>query len=151
MGEGKPSRHQRSALKTRRRSNASLAAAIGGAANGIKIFGTTGTVVNSGTIEATGSFATGIYLYGGGSVTNQAATVAVTVDVNFSAALAGSGQIVLQWQTMPGKRYRIEQRTSIDSASWTALQPDLTAGSSSLSVTNSIGTGSQFYRIVLMD
>ncbi len=86
-----------------------------------------------------------------GAFTYPAANVAVTVDVGFRAELSGNGQVVLHWQTTPGKHYRVEHRASFNSTTWTPLQPDLTAASTTLAIQDSIGSEPRFYRIVLLD
>ena len=85
-----------------------------------------------------------------GAITYVAASVAVTVDVGLTAEIVG-GQILLRWQTTPGKHYRVEYRATPDGGSWTAFPPDLTAATSSLTFMDPLGTAPRFYRIVLLD
>jgi hypothetical protein len=85
-----------------------------------------------------------------GSITYPAASVAVTVDVGFQAELAG-GQVILRWQTVPAKHYRVEQRASLGTGDWQALGPDVTGTGGVAIVTDPVTMMPRFYRIVLLD
>ncbi|HEV8694959.1 MAG TPA: hypothetical protein VGQ93_12370, partial [Lysobacter sp.] len=86
-----------------------------------------------------------------GTVTYLAALIAVTVDVGFHAELMSGGLLMLRWQTTPGKHYRVEVKSTLSAPDWVALTPDITATSTTVSVTDQPGLDPRFYRIVLLD
>jgi len=65
--------------------------------------------------------------------------------------VASGGNIVLTWSAVSGDNYQVQYKTNITDASWTPIVPNLTASSSTLSLTNAIGSAPQeFFRIVLV-
>lgn len=62
------------------------------------------------------------------------------------------GQLSLNWQTVPGKSYRVEYKDDLNAPEWSSASPAMAATGKSLSFTNSLGAGPQrFFRIVLAE
>ena len=67
-----------------------------------------------------------------------------------SAALKNNN-LELNWQTFPGKTYRLETKSDLNEFNWTVLS-DVVAGGSTLSFTNTLtGDQKQFYRVIQVD
>jgi hypothetical protein len=64
--------------------------------------------------------------------------------------LVRPGQVVLTFDTLAGRRYRVQYKTHLREDNWTDLGVDQTATANSLSVTNDVGgITARFYRIVV--
>jgi len=87
-----------------------------------------------------------------GATTYTNTTLSVSVDVRFIGFVA-NGQVILLWQTTPGKHYQVQYRASLAVPIWTPLPSaaDLTATTTTLSLTDSTSNGPRFYRVVLLD
>jgi uncharacterized repeat protein (TIGR03803 family) len=86
-----------------------------------------------------------------GSVTSSNAVLAVVLPPAFQFAGQADGLLTLVWSALPGQQYQLQSTTNLGLPSWTNAGPALTASSTTLSVTNSIGSNSQqFYRIELL-
>lgn len=65
----------------------------------------------------------------------------------FSVAVAPSGNsVTLTWESIAGRRYRIEQRTDAGSGGWTQVGDEVTASGMATSVTLQAGSGASFFR-----
>jgi uncharacterized repeat protein (TIGR03803 family) len=61
------------------------------------------------------------------------------------------GTLTLVWTAITNATYRVEYKTDLTSASWTALAPDVTAMTNTASVTDNVGSDQQrFYRVSLL-
>ncbi len=61
-----------------------------------------------------------------------------------------NGNVIVTWDAISNRTYRVQQRTNLISAAWSDVPPDLTATGSSASKTNSLGLSQSFYRVVLL-
>jgi chitodextrinase len=67
-------------------------------------------------------------------------------------ALNSSGQVSLDWETYPGKHYRVLRAAAPAASSWTSLGADITAAGPTASATDSVIAGAgRYYRVVLLD
>ena len=58
---------------------------------------------------------------------------------------------VITWDSVPGKTYRLQYKTTVNSTSWFDVSPDVTATGLSTSGTNTLDNNSQrFYRVMLL-
>jgi hypothetical protein len=57
--------------------------------------------------------------------------------------------VIISWSAIPGQRYRLDYKQSLDETQWTTLPSDITAESSTASVTDSTANA-RFYRIRVM-
>jgi hypothetical protein len=65
---------------------------------------------------------------------------------------SGNGQVLLSFDALVGKTYRIEYKNNLNDAAWVQLGQNVLATSNSISVNDSLGASSQrFYRIVQLD
>jgi N-acetyl-anhydromuramyl-L-alanine amidase AmpD len=74
----------------------------------------------------------------------------VAAPIAASASVTGQ-TITLQWNSIPGKSYRILYLEDASATNWNTLPPDVNATGSTASATDSMGTGSRFYRVQLID
>jgi hypothetical protein len=59
--------------------------------------------------------------------------------------------VVLNWNSIAGRSYRVEYKNHLGEPDWTALATNLPAPGSNLSLTDPVGTNIQrIYRIVLL-
>ena len=64
----------------------------------------------------------------------------------------GSGHVVLGFDTIAGRTYRIEWKDNLDDAMWTQLGSNVTAVSATLTVQDNLGANPhRFYRIIQID
>ena len=63
-----------------------------------------------------------------------------------------SGGCSISLVTVPGKLYRLEFKNSLQDSEWQPIQPDTTASTEVLNLTdNSLGIGQRFYRIAVLN
>jgi len=61
-----------------------------------------------------------------------------------------NGVARLTWSALPGRTYRVQYKTSLGTAVWTDLQPDVTATGSTAAAGDAIGSAPQrYYRVLL--
>jgi hypothetical protein len=59
------------------------------------------------------------------------------------------GIVTLTWDTIPGRRYRVEFKQDLSAPVWNVLGEDIAAGGNSATMNNPIGSGGRgFYRVV---
>jgi hypothetical protein len=58
-----------------------------------------------------------------------------------------SANLVLQWSAIPGVKYRVQFKNSLDDVGWTDLIPDVTAAGATASFSDPVGVGQRFYRV----
>jgi VCBS repeat-containing protein len=57
----------------------------------------------------------------------------------------------LKWTSVPGRTYRLQYKTNLLDANWTAVTPDIVAAGSVVTATNPVGTTSRrFYKVLLL-
>lgn len=62
-----------------------------------------------------------------------------------------NGVVQIAWTALPGRTYRVQYKSSLAAATWTDLQPDITAADSTASTTDAIGSAPQrYYRVLLL-
>ena len=65
-----------------------------------------------------------------------------------SAEISG-GNLVLTWSAIPGTKYRVQFKNSVDDANWSDLVPDVTAAGATASFNDPLGPTQRFYRVVV--
>ena len=65
-----------------------------------------------------------------------------------SAVIVGS-DFVLTWSAIPGVKYRVQFKNSLDEVSWTDLIPEVTAAGLTASFSDPVGAGQRFYRVLV--
>jgi YD repeat-containing protein len=62
------------------------------------------------------------------------------------------GGVTIQWQSVPGKTYRVQFKNSLNDADWTNVPGDIPASGASASKTDAtvLGQLTRFYRVVLI-
>jgi hypothetical protein len=79
-------------------------------------------------------------------------TLVVVPPPRFGSVATVGNDLVLKWQTFPGKRYRVEYKDELSAPVWTPLGVEQVASGWTLSVTNSLDAAPQrFFRIVQVD
>ncbi len=69
----------------------------------------------------------------------------------FQSAAQTNGVITFSWSTAPGQTYQVQMSTNLASANWVSVGEAVTASSSSMSASWSLGSASlQFYRVLLL-
>ena len=68
----------------------------------------------------------------------------------FLSIVRGGPNAIISWTALPGRTYRIETNTVLGTTMWTNAGPDITATSSTASVTNVIAGPQTFYRLRLL-
>jgi hypothetical protein len=75
--------------------------------------------------------------------TNSASTLRIT----------GASRLpnpTIQWQSVPGKQYRVQFKNSLSDSAWTDISGDVTAtGSTAAKVDNTQSAAARFYRVML--
>ena len=81
-----------------------------------------------------------------------------TADESFSATkpviLAFAPEsATLSWQAIPGKRYRVQQKTDLAAPFWSSLGADVIATNNLATKvdTNTVGARQKFYRVVMLE
>jgi hypothetical protein len=68
---------------------------------------------------------------------------------SFQAPTAVGGSLQLSWPSFPGVSYQVQSTGSLALGNWTAVGSVITATGNSTSTSESIGSGTQFYRVVV--
>jgi len=68
----------------------------------------------------------------------------------FSTAIVGN-TITLSWSSTPGIKYRVQSTIDLSSGSWTTINPDVAATTTTASKTDTIGSTPKFYRVLLLN
>ncbi|MDB6110566.1 MAG: N-acetylmuramoyl-L-alanine amidase [Pedosphaera sp.] len=76
--------------------------------------------------------------------------VVIAAPITASASVAGQ-TITLQWNSVPGKTYRVVYLDEASGTNWNTLPPDVNATGSTSTATDSMGTSSRFYRVQLVN
>jgi hypothetical protein len=77
-------------------------------------------------------------------------TVTVISDPNLEISLAGD-VVTISWTAIAGQTYRVQYKENLDDTAWLDLVPDVTAGGSTASTTDTISASSQrFYRVAVL-
>jgi hypothetical protein len=63
---------------------------------------------------------------------------------------ANTNRVILSWDSMPGRTYRVQFKDVLDAATWTQMGGDIAAPGSSTSITNVVPPAQRFYRILLV-
>jgi hypothetical protein len=62
-----------------------------------------------------------------------------------------NGVARLTWTALPGRSYHVQYKSTLAAATWTDLLPNITASSTTASLTNTAGAAAQrYYRVLLL-
>ena len=90
-----------------------------------------------------------------GTTSSTVATVSITVSnlpFVITSVVVNSGVAKVTWNSVPGLSYRVQYKDNLAAASWTDVNPVVTATNISASVTNVVGSAPQrFYRVQIVE
>ena len=66
-----------------------------------------------------------------------------------SAKISG-GRLICSWPAIPGRRYRLQYKSSLDEAVWNDVPGDLAASNNSATASDAVSATDRFYRLVLL-
>jgi len=66
-----------------------------------------------------------------------------------SAKISG-GRLIFSWPAIPGRRYRLQHKSTLDEAVWTDLPGDFAALDNSATASDAVSTTARFYQLVLL-
>jgi hypothetical protein len=117
----------------------------------------TETIWSTNTIDTVPSTAGTWYLhvkgYNGADVENGTydySVAAVGSPLMISIHTSGT-DMVITWETVAGKNYRVEYKEHVNDADWIPLVPDITGNGTPASKTEPLGTTQRFYRVVVLN
>jgi hypothetical protein len=85
-----------------------------------------------------------------GSVTSSPAMLtALSAPLTIASIIRSNGSVVLSWQSVSGKTYRVDYKNNLTDTSWTALPSNVIATGPSSSRTDSANAPRRFYRLVM--
>jgi hypothetical protein len=85
------------------------------------------------------------------SATNSFDVIVLRLNPSFESIIQVGPSVILTWNSLTGRTYRLQYSEDLASNIWTDLPPDTTAMSTSSSATNEIGASPQrFYRVILL-
>jgi hypothetical protein len=64
-----------------------------------------------------------------------------------SVTMASNGILTLVWESLPGKTYQVEYKSSLSSTNWTVMGTYPSAGTSTSATNNTSGASVRFYRV----
>ena len=75
-----------------------------------------------------------------------------SVPLRVSVRLGAAKEVILTWNSVVGRRYRVETKPELNQAPWLALAPERVADAASQAITDPDGDGTRrFYRVVQVD
>jgi murein DD-endopeptidase MepM/ murein hydrolase activator NlpD len=106
---------------------------------------TTATVTNTVTVRVTDDGSPPLS-------DTRAFNIVVVSPPRFSEVQTASGDVVVAWQTFPGKTYRVQYKTNFNQPDWLDLGAEMVAAGHTLAITNSTVEDTQrFYRALQLD
>ena len=68
-----------------------------------------------------------------------------------ATATVANGVVTIAWQAIAGKTYQVQYSPDLNNLAWQVFGPNIVAGSSSASVTDTPGSTQRFYRVLRID
>ena len=68
-----------------------------------------------------------------------------------ATATVANGVVTIAWQAIAGKTYQVQYSPDLNNLAWQVFGPNIVAGSSSASVTDTLTNTQRFYRVLRID